>query len=174
MKRDSIKTKIKDIVDYWFTRVDECGLSVDASEAHERCWRCGCKKNLERCHIIPASLGGKDEPSNLVLLCKRCHLENPNVNDPEIMWDWLRAYGVPFYDTFWDLLGQKEYEFIYHKSFISELEDLGIVDLEDINKILKEYAPIIIKEVRHHYGHPYMNTATIAGAYRMVLKKNCG
>ena len=171
MKRDSIKTKIKDIVDYWFTRVDECGLSVDASEAHERCWRCGCKKNLERCHIIPASLGGKDEPSNLVLLCKRCHLENPNVNDPEIMWDWLRAYGVPFYDTFWDLLGQKEYEFIYHKSFISELEDLGIVDIDDINKILKEYAPIIIKEVRHHYGHPYMNTATIAGAYRMVLKK---
>lgn len=171
MQRSSIKTKIEDIVNYWFSRVDECGLSVDASEAHERCWRCGCRTKLERCHIIPASSGGKDEPSNLVLLCKRCHIDNPNVTDPEIMWDWLRAYSVPFYDTFWDLLGLKEYEFIYHKSFFSELEDLGINNTDEINNLLKEFAPIIIKEVKHHYGHPYINTATIAGAYRMILKK---
>ena len=59
------------------------------------------EKNLQRCHIIPNSLGGKDEASNLVLLCKRCHADGPNVEDPEIMWDWIRAYGVPFYDTFW-------------------------------------------------------------------------
>lgn len=23
----------------------------------------------------------------------------------------------------------------------------------------------------HHYGHPYMNVTTIAGAYRMIVKK---
>jgi len=69
-KREAIKTSIEEIVDYWKRHEDECGLSVDWAEAHERCWRCGCEKNLERCHIIPDSLGGKDEPSNLVLLCK--------------------------------------------------------------------------------------------------------
>ncbi len=94
MEREIIKTSKKEIVDYWFSKVDESGLSVDAAEAHERCWRCGCERSLERCHIIPASLGGEDKPSNLVLLCRRCHLENPNVLDPEIMWDWLRAYGT--------------------------------------------------------------------------------
>lgn len=57
MGKTVIKTKKQDIVDYWFSRVSECGLSVDASEAHERCWCCGCEYNLHRCHIIPESLG---------------------------------------------------------------------------------------------------------------------
>lgn len=153
MKREPIKTKIEDIVNYWFFEklIEESGLSVDAAEAHERCWRCGCEKNLERCHIVPASLGGKDEPSNLVLLCKRCHIDNPNITDPEIMWDWLRAYAVPLYDTFWDHLGRKEYEFIYHKSFYSELVDLGITDPAEANKLMEHFLPQIIKEVGHHY-----------------------
>lgn len=101
--RSTIKTTVEEIVNYWVRYVDECDLSIDFSEAHERCWRCGCKINLERCHIIPHSLGGKDEPSNLVLLCKRCHLDNSNVANKEIMWDWLKAYAVSFYDTFWNI-----------------------------------------------------------------------
>lgn len=173
MKRQNIKTKKEEIVRYWFFEqlVDECGLSVDAAEAHERCWRCGCEYNLERCHIVPTSLGGKDEPSNLVLLCHRCHLDNPNITDPEIMWDWIRAYGVAMYDTFWDRLGLKEYEFIYKKDFYTEMEELGITKPEELNSIIKNLAPEILNGVGHHYGHPYMNTATIAGAYRMLVKK---
>ena len=90
-ERTSIKTTISQAVDYWSKRIDECGLSVDWSEAHTHCWRCGCEKNLERCHIIPDSFGGEDAPHNIVLLCKRCHVDGPNVTDPEIMWDWIRA-----------------------------------------------------------------------------------
>ena len=173
MKRQNIKTKKEEIVRYWFFEqlVNECGLSVDTAEAHERCWRCGCEYNLERCHIVPASLGGKDEPSNLDLLCHRCHLDNPNITDPEIMWDWIRAYGVAMYDTFWDRLGLKEYEFIYKKDFYTEMEELGITKPEELNSIIKNLAPEILNGVGHHYGHPYMNTATIAGDYRMLVKK---
>lgn len=109
--------------------------------------------------------------SNLVLLCHRCHLDNPNITDPEIMWDWIRAYGVPNYDTFWDYMGIKEYEFIYKKSFYSELIDLGIKNLTVANELIKSYLPKIQKEAGQHYGHPYMNTATIAGIYRMIIKK---
>ena len=59
-KRSNIKTTVEQAVDYWSRRIDECGLSVDWSEANTRCWRCGCEKNLERCHIIPDALGGED------------------------------------------------------------------------------------------------------------------
>lgn len=120
-KRKNIKTTIDEIVSYWVTKVDEGDLSIDFSEAHERCWRCGYEKKLERCHIVPHSLGGKDIPSNYVLLCKRCHLDNPNVSDPEIMWDWLKAYQCDFYDTFWILQGISEYQKIYGISFEQEL-----------------------------------------------------
>lgn len=56
MRKTAIKTKKEDIVVYyWFSKVSECGLSVDALEAYERWWRCGCKYKLQRCHIIPES-----------------------------------------------------------------------------------------------------------------------
>ena len=171
MARKPIKTKKEEIVDYWFSRVDESGLSIDASEAHERCWRCGYEHSLERCHIIPDSLGGEDEPSNLVLLCRRCHLDNPNVTDPQIMWDWIRSYEVPFYDTFWSILGQHEYEFIYGRSLSEELCALGVVEEKEIENTIKSIMDELMKEASYHFGHSYLNTATIAGLYRMLLKR---
>lgn len=167
MNRRVIKAKNHEIVDYWFSRVDECGLGVDAAEAHERCWRCGCRRTLERCHIVPASLGGSAEPSNLVLLCRRCHLENPNVTDPEIMWDWIRAYGTSFYDTFWIIQGMKEYEFIYNRSLEEEFKARNIEDIDEFSRITKEE----MRKTTYHFGDPYLNIATIAGVIRMALKK---
>lgn len=73
--KKSIKTSQKAIIDYWIKHQDEGELGVDWAEAHERCWRCGYKSRLERCHIIPSSLGGTDNPCNLILLCHRCHKE---------------------------------------------------------------------------------------------------
>lgn len=157
----------KEIVDYWFSIVEECGLSVDASEAIERCWRCGHKGKLERCHIISKSLGRIDSANNLVLICKRCHLENPNVNDKEIMWDWIRAYGTTFYDTFWMLEGMKEYEFIYGRSFEQEIKERRIKDRKGLEEILEE----VFDKTSYHYGHPYLNRATLAGVIRMALKR---
>lgn len=61
-KRETIKTKKEEIISYWKAHQSECGLSIDWKDADQRCWRCGCKSNLERCHIIPYALGGKDEP----------------------------------------------------------------------------------------------------------------
>lgn len=117
--RKPIRTTKEEIIDYWVRQgVDECDLSVDWAEADSHCWRCGCERNLERCHIVPDSLGGKDEPSNLVLLCKRCHADGPNVADPEIMWDWIKSYKVAFYDTFWSIQGAAEYSLFTGKEFL--------------------------------------------------------
>lgn len=167
MADQNIKTSKKEIVDYWFSIVDECGLSVDASEAHERCWRCGYKRSLERCHIIPNSLGGEDTASNLILLCHRCHLENPNIANKEIMWDWLRAYSTTLYDTFWVKQGMKEYEFIYGKSIEEEFVERSITDASKFNEIFREQ----MKKTTFHFGHPYLNSATMAGVFRVSLKK---
>ena len=175
-ERKPIRTTVAQAVDYWSNRIDECALSVDWSEANTHCWRCGCERNLQRCHIIPDSLGGKDEPANIVLLCKRCHAEGPNVTDPEVMWDWIRAYAVPFYDTFWYIQGMKEYEFIYKRKVEQEitviLQQANVTDIdlfmrENYNRLMSQ----VMDEASIHFGQPYFNTATIAGIFRMLLKK---
>lgn len=38
----------------------------ELSEAHERCWRCGHKSKIDKCHVIPAALGGNVSAYNLV------------------------------------------------------------------------------------------------------------
>ena len=47
-------------------------------------------KRLEKCHIVPHSLGGGNEPSNYYLLCCACHTESPDTSIPSIFFKWLR------------------------------------------------------------------------------------
>ena len=165
----NIKTTKKQIVDYWADHVSEAGLSIDFSEADKRCWRCGCQRTLERCHIVPDSLGGEDTPSHFVLLCKRCHLDNPNVADPQIMWDWLHAYAVPFYDTFWQLQGAEEYEKIYSVSLNDEFRARGLTAENE-----REFQELLQKQISktsYHFGDPHLNIATLAGLYRIAFKE---
>lgn len=79
----------------------EGDMGCDWSEAHLRCWRCGCERTLQACHIVPRSLGGADDASNLIGLCFQCHDEMPNVTDAEAVWDWIRITHASFYDVFW-------------------------------------------------------------------------
>lgn len=44
---------------------------------------------LVRCHLVPKSLGGSPDASNMVLLCKHCHDNAPDVNDPNVMLRWV-------------------------------------------------------------------------------------
>lgn len=174
-KREAIKTQKEEIISYWKIRQSECGLSIDWEDADKRCWRCGCESNLERCHIIPYALGGKDEPENLVLLCKRCHAEGPNVKDSEIMWDWIRAYGVTFYDSFWGIEGLKEYEFIYKRSFndtiICIMKHSKVkINLEGVIEFVENEMKNMKDKLSTHYGQMYLNRATLAGEYRIVAK----
>ena len=117
-----MNTKPSEIVEYWSNVEDECGLSVDWAEAEKLCWRCANETNLERCHIVPRSLGGSELPSNLVLLCSKCHREAPNVSDSKFMWLWLRAHAASYYGTYWQKRGIKEFEFIFSRSPFSTLD----------------------------------------------------
>jgi HNH endonuclease len=55
-------------------------------------WSVWDRADLQRCHLIPRALGGPDSPSNLVLLCWRCHIEGPDVGAPEYMLRWIGAH----------------------------------------------------------------------------------
>ncbi len=173
-KRKPIKTTIERGCGILVSTDRECGLSVDWSEATTHCWRCGCEKNLERCHIVPDSKGGADTPSNIVLLCKRCHIDGPNVKDPEVMWDWIRAYGVACYETFWNIAGLKEYEFIYHHTFRQDIaavfNSAGISPKEEEFELVNRFMHDAVKDTSFHFGHPYLNVSTLAGVYRIAVK----
>ena len=152
-----------EIVDYWARNEDECGLSVDWAEAEKLCWRCAHKRLLQRCHIIPRSLGGDESPSNLVLLCAQCHAEAPNVADPAFMWAWLRAHAVPFYGTYWQQRGIREYELIFgEKPFVglSHSDEL----MERVKAVLKE----LFSRTSTHWGQGKINPSTWAWVMRQV------
>ena len=151
------KTKHRDVVGYWSSRESECGLGVDWAEADERCWRCGYKSVLHRCHIVPDSQGGPDDPSNLVLLCGRCHREAPNVTDPQFMWLWMRATCVGFYDAYWTDRGFEEFARIFRRKAFEGLSYEPGFD---------ELLPLMMREELEkatvHFGEGRMNPATIA------------
>lgn len=53
-------------------------------------WNCRTlRRCTERAHIIPRSLGGKDEPENLFLLCPKCHKESPDTSMPSMFLAWV-------------------------------------------------------------------------------------
>ena len=169
MKRRQNETSIWEIADYWSGIVDESDLSVDWAEAEERCWRCGSVKELARCHIVPHSLGGGDEPSNYVILCHQCHEEGPNVSDPEIMWDWLMAYSCNHYDIFWQIEAEHEYARIYQRTINDDLlflEQSGKVDKEELEAAIAD----AFRRSTKHFGQGMPNKATMAGVFRMTLK----
>lgn len=99
------------VFEYWKERIFEKGFFIDWGEPS--CWACGESWNgrydiknpnashekilnawekapLQRCHIVPASLGGTDDESNLFLMCKQCHDLAPNTSFPEIFFQWAR------------------------------------------------------------------------------------
>ena len=59
------------------------------------CFACGYNDatwaQFECAHVIARSIGGGVEPGNMAVLCKRCHIESPMTNRPEIFWSWVNT-----------------------------------------------------------------------------------
>jgi HNH endonuclease len=112
MSRPVIKTRKRAIAEYWLG-TDEgrarlpgnsalidcgepscfaCGWMATDPDLEPRIWQVWDHAMLQRCHLIPHSLGGTDAPDNLVLLCARCHIEAPDVADAEYMLRWIDAH----------------------------------------------------------------------------------
>ncbi len=161
--KTNMKTKPQDIISYWEARKYEGDLGVDWCDADKRCWRCANEARLQRCHIIPNSLGGVDDPSNLVLLCCRCHKEAPNANDTNMMWDWIKSTKVEYYDTFWGMRGLSEYEKIYNRK--------PFVGIKVSDEKIKEAMREAFKESSVHYGEGGLNPSTLAFIMKKIEEK---
>lgn len=160
------KTTKKEIASYWVSQGKLPWMNVVEANVETCCWRCGIKKRLDRCHIVPRSQGGTDTPDNFVLLCKHCHFENPNLNDIEIVWDWLKAYRLPEDEPLWLHQGKREYRYIYGMDIMQRLEALDM-DWE-------VFEPLFMEELKKgsvHFGQPGYNRATVAGAFALALKR---
>lgn len=169
MTQKRIKTSKKEIAEYWKDRIDNHETSVSFKHATSHCWRCGVKKRLDRAHIVPASKNGLDSPENFVLLCKHCHIDNPNLDNVEIVWDWLRAYKLSEDESLWYVQGLREYQYVYGESLEVSLTNLGIE-----RDLFNQEFEVTLSGVGHHFGQPRHNRATIAGAIKMTLDRMKG
>ena len=105
--------KHSEIAEYWSTQYPTFPPAVDIGEpacfccgyfmsswdydpenkkrdTWQKCWN-ATKSKLDRAHIIPHSLGGSNDVSNYVLLCKKCHASAPNVKDREYFLAWVSS-----------------------------------------------------------------------------------
>jgi len=163
-RRNKKKDWLAETVRYWEIRQTEVGLGVDWAEAHERCWRCGYEAQLQRCHIVPVSLGGTDDVNNIVALCTRCHDEAPNVNDATEMWCWLRKTAVPIYDTYWPRRALNE---VLKELNLSD-EELARIDVKKFRLLVKE---ISMNEVGLHCGQCCGGVHVTLSSYAWAIRK---
>jgi hypothetical protein len=59
------------------------------------CFACRIAAPLERAHILPRWAGGSDEPVNLHLLCRACHLKSEGLFGISY-WRWFAKSGARY------------------------------------------------------------------------------
>jgi len=167
MKRRTKTTK-KQIAEYWIENntVSELDLHFDWCDAEDWCWNCASVKgiHLERCHIIPHSLGGEDTPSNYVLLCKDCHAEAPNTTNPKDMWDFLKSNKLPimFYGMYPIYKGLKHFEEKEGYSFYA----LNVKNIKDLqNDLSNGFKDISFHKTKINYMTYYYLFKSVANKY---------
>lgn len=76
---------------YWLEHADEHGICHQVEE-EPCCYACG-NQAYERAHIIAKGRGGSFHPSNLVLLCNRCHrYEAPDASTSKPMLKFIATH----------------------------------------------------------------------------------
>lgn len=168
MSKNQTYTKKEEIIDYWIGKIEETELNFDWCDASSVCWNCGCKRKTQRCHIVPFSLKGEDEPSNFVLLCNVCHLNAPNCSNSKTMWDWIRSnktmYG--FTDCYFIEKGLEEYKRMYGEDVLNAMISLGINE-NNIKEMIEEYNKENV--ISTHFGDSHFNPVSTAGYVQGLL-----
>jgi len=84
--------KVKEDLDHYVNLLgDDTVENILIGEGCE-CYACGVKsKRLERCHIVPHSLGGSAKADNLFLLCGECHQDNPDTIYADLFYRYVKG-----------------------------------------------------------------------------------
>ena len=186
--RERITTTLEDIYKYWSNRVIiKDGTTMPFNEMKEKgidnyddyvfplidsdepeCFVCGTSMDrLERAHIVPASLGGRDEPSNYVPLCPRCHRNAPNTTD--------RATFMRY--IFREQNSQRWYDGIELKDVqhIADLANELNISADEVCEILQD-TPANDIQLTNHFGDGINQASWMAYIEHCLYKKanvNC-
>lgn len=131
------------------------------------CVVCGAKKHLEKCHLIPNSLGGDNTPDNLIMLCHEHHRQAPNTCiDKEIMLIWAEREAQKYTKTRGmnmtnDMLDR--YSDIGVKFLRAVIEGLSFkVDefeiVKEIMDFLSDKCAIVSSHSKYNYKETILNT----------------
>lgn len=94
--------------------------------------------SLQRCHIIPKQLGGKDTVDNLFLLCPMCHEESPDTDSKEAFLRWV--YGKNRHSAFgYDTLLEEFFLKRACESFEVEFKPCLIWIMENIHELNEKF-----------------------------------
>jgi hypothetical protein len=118
-------------------------------------------KKLERAHIIPHMLGGSNHPSNFVMLCHECHLDNPNTRSEDVYFQWIKSV--------------KDYKTKRTDSVLQALSVFG-VSCDMINVLYNiegdDFVRSLMQSAKKDCGlHQGLNTNTFAGAVSVKIKE---
>lgn len=69
----------------WFGGIYDIEFETATDEVRKQIWN---SFPLQRCHIIPKSLGGSDSAENLFLMCRDCHDLAPNTKSKSLFLKW--------------------------------------------------------------------------------------
>jgi hypothetical protein len=104
-KTRNVFPSMKKLKEYWWEFFVSIGKFDSRYEFEEcdYCWACGMTIDgapwTERAHILPRVLGGDEEPMNVNLLCRSCHINSENLYGSEYL-NWLMERTR--WDAMWD------------------------------------------------------------------------
>lgn len=195
---DRTMPKKSEVFEYWKERIFDLGFFIDWGEPS--CWACGEfwngryditnssasykrilkvweKVPLQRCHIIPRSLGGSNKPSNLFLMCKECHDLAPNTSIPEIFFQWVRKQN--FAERYVYQMQQCMKAFDIPKELNFKLEEIS--QTEEFKDFLNKHAGLHRPQLGYSGLGRRLTTSTLYGLlfhyynnlYLRNLSTNC-
>lgn len=163
-KKKQMKIKKSEIYKYWEGRgifdIDytvplcfACGVEFGGGKNNDVYTRYDKATGIQRCHIIPESLGGKAEPNNLILLCSSCHRESPNVNDGDILINWCANHESHISIAITKFKEALKYSPYSLRSLESDMKDveLAIMVMENMGKD-KEFNQWYLNNAGLHFG----------------------
>lgn len=153
-------------IQHWMPLLDEgFDIGCDWAEAATHCWRCGCKRSLQRCHIVPKQLGGTLAPDNVMPLCADCHAEAPDTDDPADFLSWVKdTRNRGCYETYWPIRCWRE---------------AGLppsASQEHVSAVLAKWTEMLPDSAGTHTTHVATSTkvALLKRAYHAIPTQACG
>lgn len=87
---------------------------------------------LDRAHLVGYQFGGPNTPDNYALLCKRCHIDSPDVPDAETVVRWIAQRES------WVVASMREVEALAPAGFVNRWEEAGSpgIDIDDMDHLM--------------------------------------